>query len=321
VVVSYADITESKTLPEQPNENVLIILAQGTGEIFSINLNNNNVNKIATRNSLISVVYAPFLKEFIITYDNNKIARYDPKKQVFNDITLDRNITKFGAIYSERNNAFASPAQKNDGIIFFDLNGNFISELSIQQPSRLDYIETLGVINKVSQNNSYTNTLIQYNTQNNSALIKNIPNFSDKTYGAVYNPKNGLLYYAAAGNIKVLSTLNFLVSVINTSCAFGGIDIDVENNVCVVTGKNGNINTVDTLNNVLLGITSLNNGAGIPVFSPFTKKFYVAEEGTDKVHEVDTSNPSSPAISQVFNLNTTLNATRAEKIISTVKTI
>jgi hypothetical protein len=326
VVVSYADITETKTLPEDLGGNARYLWLLNNTDTRGANgptvscIDLDTEQEIAvidmpsdySSGSLdISMFYRFQSKEVYLFYNtgNALVINGNPKSSDFNQSSV-FNYGSFVNINTARSIVFVQTldifhhqsskqysAFKNDGTVLRGKPSAGVITCDLLTNSFI-----LG--NRIYGDRAGTLVLEEEGGTFRFIDMSFAPDGKPRGQDVVYNPNNGLLYQSAEGEIKIMDINGGTVSVIFAGGSAGSTDIDLKQNLALVGGPfNKNIEKIDCDTNTLLGSTDLNGEPDKIKFSPRTGLSYTKENGTNQVAILDASKPANDLRAKDVNGN------------------
>jgi len=324
VVISFSDISETKTLPEDlgGNAQYLYIVnhddatvscvdtVQGA-EIATIPMPAN----YSTGNVNVKCVYRFYDKEVFVFYNDNDlnfiIIDADPASANFNSIKSGPTSAGVGGVKGERvgyvqtKDYFVTVDEKNYSV--FDKNQVFLSGFR--------FVQNWG---KNSANNSFLlgSYVFGGNTNSSRQVVDTsktgyslVQDFGNSKSGAGrYNPINGLIYWVERGAVRVVEPHTWtVIASLSAGTDRGSCDIDLDNNIVLAVSTGNNLTKIDADTNTVIG--SENPGAPMDqiFWSRASGLFYTRKRGTDQLFVYDaTKSPGSMKVNQITVGNTPL---------------
>jgi hypothetical protein len=315
-VVSYADITESKTLPEDlgGNARYLYIVnhddatvscvdtVQGA-EIATIPMPSN----YSTGDVRVKCVYRFYDKEVFVFYRdgdlNFVIIDADPASPNFNSIKRGPENAGVGNVRGER----VAYVQTEDYFVtvqnysVFDKNQVFLSNFRFpinwgENSANNSYI--LG--SYIFGGNTNSSRQVVDTSKTGYTLVQDFGN--SKSGGGRYNPVNGLIYWVERGAVRVVEPHTWtVIASLLAGTDRGSCDIDLNNNIVLaVDTGGGNVAKIDANTNTVIGSENPGEAMDQIFWSRASGLFYTRKRGTDQLFVYDaTKSPGSMKVNQI----------------------
>jgi len=319
VVVTYSDITETKTLPDDLGGNARFLYivnhddatvscvdtVQGA-EIATIPMPAN----YSTGNVNVKCVYRFYEKEVFVFYNDNDlnfiIIDADPASANFNSIKSGPTSAGVGGVKGER----VGYVQTKDYFVTLEIRFYNVFDKNQVFLSGFRFVQNWG---KNSANNSFL--LGSYVFGGNTSSSRQVVDTSKTGYSLVqdfgngksgagrYNPINGLIYWVERGAVRVVEPHTWtVIASLSAGTDRGSCDIDLDNNIvlAVDSSPNGTVTKIDADTNTVIG--SENQGVAMDqiFWSRASGLFYTRKRGTDQLFVYDgTKSPGSMKVNQI----------------------
>lgn len=317
VVVSYSDISVSKTLPEDlgGNGNWMYVLCFPDAAVSAVDLTNEAVTTISLPSEFVSggndingrsnIMYRWATKDVLVVYEDGS------KDMRLTVIDADPSSANFNTVIS--NNKIINQSFRGDTFIYDQINDRFFvgngSDSGIYQ---IDGTKVRSIWNSSNftniGNHSYLTDYVSWhnvNTNDRPLVFRQFQDYLDKTkiinsnpvksgLGR-YNPVNGLWYWVTTGRIQVIEfETNTVIASMGGDTDRGDIAIDFTNNIGIPVDNSGrgNFGKINCSNNTYAGTenSGYSQPLGKPQYSPVTGLVYFPVGQTNKLIVVDPTN-------------------------------
>jgi hypothetical protein len=303
VVVSFADISESKTLPEDlgGDGNYLFVFCTNDPSLSVINSTTDNVDQINlssyTSAGTGAYIFYRYIDKTVHIIDGVSKTAIDADptsntfKNVISSISFNLNIPENGIYNQIKDFVVDDGGQK-----IKDLNGNKVRN-SVQVGGKAigyhSYLTDLTASTPINTNGSPL-----YLFRNKAKTDKVFPTTVNpaKSGNGRYNPINGLWYWNERGKVGVIEIANFSrIANISAGTGYNDLTIDYKNNIVISChGLNGTVSKIDGYNNTYEGGVNLSNPCGQPQYTPASGFVFVPIQGTNQLAKIDpTKSPTS----------------------------